>query len=260
MKKICSIIVAVLMVASFAFAGGSKDSDPVSTIQKRGVLKVGVKEDVPKFGYLNPETNTHEGFEIDLAKAIAKELLGDETKVKFTGVSAKTRGPLLDTGELDIVIATFTVTDERKLSYEFSEIYFTDAVALMVKTDSGIKSFKDLEGKTVGVAQSATTKKSLQAAAEKDGVNLKFAEYTTYPELKTALDSKRIDCFSVDEAILLGYVEPSVVILDDKFSLQPYGAAMKKGNTTLLDEVNAVIKKLDESGELEAMLVKNGLK
>jgi putative glutamine transport system substrate-binding protein len=130
----------------------------------------------------------------------------------------------------------------------------------MVKKDSGIKSFADLEGKTIGVAQSATTKKTLTEAAEKTGLKVKFSEYATYPEIKSALDSGRIDCFSVDQAILMGYMENSTEILPDKFALQPYGAAIKKGNTDLLKAVNDVISQLNESGELEKLMVKNGLK
>jgi aspartate/glutamate/glutamine transport system substrate-binding protein len=254
--KVLAFGMAMMAVSGFAFA----KSSGIDKIKKSGSLKVGVKEDVPKFGYLNPSTNEHEGFEIDLAKAIAKKIFGDETKVKFTGVTAKTRGPLLDTGEVDLVLATFTVTDERRKVYDFSDIYFTDAVGIMVKKSSGIKSFADLNGKTVGVAQSATSKKALQEGADKAGITLKFSEYATYPEIKTALDSGRIDAFSVDQAILLGYMEDSVILLPERFAEQPYGAAIKKGNTELLNLVNGVIEDMKKSGELDALLVKNGLK
>ncbi len=253
------IAAALLLAAALpAAASGSKD-DALTSIKKAGVLKVGVKEDVPHFGYLNPATNKHEGFEIDLVKAIAKELLGDETKVEYTGVTAKTRGPLLDTGELDLVAATFTVTDERKKSYDFSDIYYTDAVMVMVKKDKGYTSFKDLDGKTIGVAQSSTTKKSLTAGAADLGVTVNFSEFPTYPAIKTALDSGRIDAFSVDRAILLGYVDDTTMLLPDRFAEQPYGIAIKKGNTELLNAVNSIIKKLHDSGELDKMLAANGL-
>jgi aspartate/glutamate/glutamine transport system substrate-binding protein len=259
MKRFGNVLAAGLILLAVSGSAFAKSS-AVDKIKKAGVLKVGVKEDVPKFGYLNPATNQHEGFEIDLAKAISKKILGADNKVKFTGVTAKTRGPLLDTGEVDLVIATFTVTDERRKVYDFSDIYFTDAVGVMVKKASGIASFKDLNGKTVGVAQSATTKKSIQAGADAAGITLKFSEYATYPEIKTALDSGRIDAFSVDQAILLGYVEDTVTILPERFAEQPYGVALKKGNTELLAVVNSVIESMQKSGELDALLIKNGLK
>jgi putative glutamine transport system substrate-binding protein len=232
----------------------------VDKIKKAGVLKAGVKEDVPKFGFLNPSTNKHEGFEIELAEKIAQKLLGDSSKITFTGVTAKTRGPLLDTGELDIVAATFTITEERKKSYEFSDAYFTDGVGIMVKKNANINAFKDLNGKEIGVAQSATTKKALQTAADAVGIKVKFSEYATYPDLKAALDSGRVSAFSVDKAILMGYMEDSVKLLDETFDAQEYGVTIKKGNTDLLAVVNEVIRDLVKSGEMDKLLKKHQLK
>lgn len=256
------LLCVMLVSTSVLFAAGSKESgasNEVDKIKSRGVLNVGVKVDVPGFGYKDISTGANVGFETDLARQIAKVILGDASKVSFTPVTAKTRGPLLDTGELDIVIATFTVTEERKLSYEFSTIYYTDAVSLLVKKSGGYKSLKDLDGKTIGVAQSATTKAVLETEAKNQGITLKFSEYASYPELKVALDSGRIDSFSVDRAILMGYVEDSSEILPDKYSPQEYGAAMKKGNLALLSVVNSTIADLDASGELLAMKAKWGL-
>ncbi|MFA6688015.1 MAG: transporter substrate-binding domain-containing protein [Sphaerochaetaceae bacterium] len=262
MKKRLFAVALFLLVCSVAlFAqGASEGSDEIAKIKAKGVLSVGCKVDVPSFGYKNINTGEVEGFEIDLSKAVAKKIFGDETKVEFTGVTAKTRGPLLDTGELDMVAATFTVTEERKQSWDFSQIYYVDAVAVMVKKASGFTSFKDLDGRTVGVAQSATTKKSLEAGAAEAGITLKYSEFATYPELKVALDSGRIDAFSVDFAILNGYMEDSCMILPERFAPQDYGIAVKKGNTALLDLVNETIDELRASGELDAMLVKWGLK
>ncbi len=265
-KRIVSILFLLssiaLLSSSILFAAGSQEkaaANEKERIKARGVLNVGVKVDVPGFGYKDISTGANEGFEIDLARKIAGAILGDESKVAFTPVMAKTRGPLLDTGELDVVIATFTVTDERRLSYEFSTIYYTDAVSLLVKKAGGYKSLKDLAGKTIGVAQSATTKSILEAEGKSLGVSFKFLEYASYPELKVALDSGRIDAFSVDRAILMGYVEDTTEILADKYAPQQYGVAMKKGNTALLDVVNTTIADLDKSGELLRMKAVWGL-
>ncbi|HFI0508298.1 TPA: transporter substrate-binding domain-containing protein, partial [Streptococcus suis] len=101
------------------------NSDQVQAIIDRGVLRVGVKQDVPNFGYKNPDTGEFEGMEIDIARKIADELGVD---IEFTPVTAQTRGPLLDNGQVDMVIATFTITEERKLLYNFTTPYYTDAV------------------------------------------------------------------------------------------------------------------------------------
>jgi putative glutamine transport system substrate-binding protein len=269
------LILSSLLLSSFIlFSGCAKetakpaDSKPadssvsadIKTIKDRGMLKAGVKVDVPKFGYKDPKTSKTEGFEIDLVKILAKKILGDESKVDLQAVTAKTRGPLLDNGELDIVAATFTVTEERKKSYNFSDSYFTDAVALLVKKDSGVKDLKSLAGKTIGVAQSATSKAALEEEAKKQGITLKFSEFGTYPEIKSALDSGRVQCFSVDGAILNGYLDDSTVILNDKFNAQDYGIASKKGNDGLAKLINDTINEMKSSGELKKLIDKWGIK
>lgn len=240
-------------------SGSSSVSADVQAIKDRGVLKVGVKVDVPKFGYKDPSTGKVDGFEIDLAKAIAKKITGTD-KIETTAVTAKTRGPVLDSGDVDMDISTFTITDERKKSYNFSDPYFTDGVRLMVKKSSGFKSLKDLNGKTIGVAQSATSKKAVQAEAGKLGAKVSFLEFATYPEIKTALDSGRVDCFSVDGAILYGYLDNSTMLLPDSFSPQEYGVVTKKGNDGLAKVVNDTLGELKKSGDLDKMIQKWGLK
>lgn len=270
MKKIASILALALTLtlagcssAPSKTASNSGTSGKPADIQKiidRGTLKVGVKVDVPKYGYKDPSTGKIEGFEIDIAKAVAKKILGDENKVDLQAVTAKTRGPLLDSGEIDMVAATFTITDERKKSYNFSDPYFTDGVGLLVKKDAGISSFKDLNGKKIGVAQSSTTKKALQEEADKQGIKVTFSEFASYPEIKTALSSGRVDCFSVDGAILLGYLDDNTKILSDKFSPQNYGIASKKDNTELAKVINETITEMKTSGELQKLIDKWGLK
>ncbi|AET66231.1 periplasmic component of amino acid ABC-type transporter/signal transduction system [Desulfosporosinus orientis DSM 765] len=268
MKKIGMILSSLLLVAGLVTGCGStpapeksSSGEPadVQAIKDRGVLKVGVKVDVPNFGYKDPKTGEIDGLEIDLAKAVSKKIFGEE-KIEPTAVTAKTRGPLLDSGDVDLVIATFTITEERKKSYNFSDPYFTDGVKLMVKKDSGIKSLKDLDGKKIGVAQSATSKKAIQEAADKIGVKVDFLEFSTYPEIKAALDSGRVDCFSVDGSILFGYLDDTTAILDDSFSPQDYGVASKMGNDGLAKLVNDTIGEMKSSGELDKLVQKWGLK
>lgn len=275
MKKIGMVLTSLLLVAGLVTGCGSKapaaapapapapgateQSADVKAISDRGVLKVGVKVDVPKFGYKDPKTETVDGFEIDLAKVIAKKIMGTD-KIETTPVTAKTRGPLLDSGDVDLVIATFTVTEERKKSYNFSDPYFVDGVRLMVKKDAGITSLKDLDGKKIGVAQSATSKKAIQEQADAVGAKISFLEFATYPEIKTALVSGRVDCFSVDGSILFGYLDDATIILDDSFSPQDYGVASKLGKDGLAQLVNETIAELKTTGELDKMMEKWELK
>ncbi|EAK0826424.1 transporter substrate-binding domain-containing protein [Campylobacter fetus] len=228
----------LILGAGLAFAAcssntssGSKEvNSNLENIKLKGIFTVGVKDDVPGFGLLNKQTGKIEGFEVDIAKLLAKQILGDENKVKLVSVTAKTRGPMLDNGTLDAVIATFTITDERKKTYDYTTPYYKDAVGLLVRKDSGVNTLKDLEGKTIGVSMSSTSKKSILEAAKELGIELKFNEYPDYPSIKAALDAKRIDAFSVDKSILLGYADDNSVILDENFAPQEYGIATRKND------------------------------
>ncbi len=256
MRKLLSFILVLALMLVCFIPALAEDAAEVAAIKARGVLNVGVKADVPNFGYQELGGDTYEGLEIDLAHKLAEAILGNADAVAFTPVTAKTRGPLLDTGELDLVIATFTIKPDRILQYDFSKPYFIDAIGLMVNKASGFKAFADLSGKTIGVAQSATTKDALTAAAEKAGITVSFAEFPSYPDIKAALGSGRVDCFSVDKSILNGYVDDTTEILPDSFSPQPYGVAMKKGNVGLLAIVDETIAALRADGTLDELVSK----
>lgn len=244
MKKLFALLLSLTMLVALAACGGDKapsDQGGATTggltpdaITQRGVLRVGVKTDVPGFGLLDTATNTYSGIEIDLAYKIAEELGID--KVEFTPVTAATRGQLLDSGDIDIVAATFTINEERKTSWNFTTPYYTDAVSLLVKNDSGIETFEDLAEIKIGVATGSTSKAALIAAAAEANVTLdedkNFEEYASYPEIKAALDAGRVQAFSVDGSILAGYVDNTNHIVESiRFSPQEYGLASKKDAT-----------------------------
>ncbi|MDR2792077.1 MAG: transporter substrate-binding domain-containing protein [Treponema sp.] len=255
----CIFCTALILTAVTGAVFASAGAEGVEKIRKAGVLKVGVKSDVPKFGLLNTSTNRYEGMEIELAGLIAKEILGDASKTAFTPVTAKTRGPLLDNGDIDLVIATFTITEDRKLSYNFSTSYYTDAVGLLVKKSSGFTGLKDMDGKTIGVAQSATSRAAIQQAANDFGITVNFMEFATYPEIKAALDSGRVDVFSVDKSILNGYLDNECVILPDAFSPQEYGVTSKLSNKELSAYVEGLIKKWLADGTIAGLIKKYDL-
>jgi putative glutamine transport system substrate-binding protein len=194
--------------------------------------------------------------EIDMAYALAERIGLTADDVKFEAVTAKTRGPLLDNGQLDVVIATFTIKPERLEQWNFSQAYYQDEVGLLVKKSAGIAGLADLDGKVVGVAQGATSRDAVQVEADKAGIKVSFLEFATYPEINAALESGRVDAFSVDKSILSGYVTDASVILPDGFSPQDYGAAMKKGNDDLTDFFNEMLTEMESSGDMAALLTK----
>ncbi|MGC6551866.1 transporter substrate-binding domain-containing protein [Streptococcus sp. VTCC 12905] len=232
------------------------NSDQVQAIIERGVLRVGVKQDVPNFGYKNPDSGEFEGLEIDIARRIADELGVD---IEFTPVTAQTRGPLLDNGQVDLVIATFTITEERKLLYNFTTPYYTDAVGFLVNKDSGIKTFTDLNGKTIGVAQGSITRTLVSELADKYGIAVNFAELGSYPELSVSLRAHRTDAFSVDQSILSGYIGSKSELMDFSFSASDYGIVTKLSNKDLNNYLNSLVEKWTSDGTLQAFYDANGL-
>lgn len=244
-------------VAKTETAAELSTSDQIQAIIDRGVLRVGVKQDVPNFGYLNPDSNQFEGMEVDIARKIAKEL---GVKIEFTPVTAQTRGPLLDNEQVDMVIATFTITEERKLLYNFTTPYYTDAVGFLVNKDSGIKTLEDLDGKHIGVAQGSNTRKLITELATKHKLDVTFAELGSYPELSVSLRAHRIDAFSVDQSILSGYVSSKSQLMDFSFSASQYGIVTKLSNTELNDYLSSLIDQWLTDGSLQAIYDKNGLK
>jgi putative glutamine transport system substrate-binding protein len=270
MKKsvLLLLLSLVLVVSAFALTGCGSDepaepADPgsepaaelpagVQAIKDAGKLRV----DVPNFGLLDAATNEYAGMEIDLAYALAERIGLTKDDVKFEAVTAKTRGPLLDNGQLDVVIATFTIKPERLEQWNFTQPYYQDEVGLLVKKSSGIAGLAGLDGKVVGVAQGATSRDAVQAEADKAGVKVSFLEFATYPEINAALESGRVDAFSVDKSILSGYVTENSVILPDGFSPQDYGAAMKKGADDLTSFFNEMLIEMESNGDMTALLAK----
>ena len=127
----------------------------------RGVLKVGVKNAVQGFSFQDTLTGEYKGLEDSLAEMIAEHLGVD---VEFTTVTAATRGELLDSGDIDAVLATFTITEERKKSWDFSTPYYTDYVSVLVEDSTGIKGLADLKDKVVGVSSGSTSARALVKA------------------------------------------------------------------------------------------------
>ncbi|WP_261429527.1 transporter substrate-binding domain-containing protein [Xiamenia xianingshaonis] len=222
-------------------------------------LRVGTKIDVPNFGFQNPQTGTVEGLEVDIARELARRIKGSPDAAALVGVNVTTRGAMIDNGTLDAVLATFSVTDERKRSYAFSRPYYIDHLGILVKQGKGLEAFEDLDGKTIGVALSATSKRTLEDAAREAGIGLHFAEYSTYPEIKIALVADRIDAFSVDRSILGGYVDDATELMDVAFAPQRYAVASSLDDPKLAAAIDAAIAAMQSDGVLAALQEKWGL-
>ncbi|MBV8170888.1 MAG: transporter substrate-binding domain-containing protein [Candidatus Eremiobacteraeota bacterium] len=253
MLRSTAVVFALFAFAFGSFAAVAARADELSAIKARGTLNVGVKADVLGFAYLDPKTEQYQGYEIDIARELAKRLLGDPNKVNFMAVTPSTRGTLLDAGEVDMIIATFSVTPERSIVYNFSPPYYTDGTALLVPKLAHVKSLSDLAGKPIGIAKDTTTASALMAKAGSD-VLLTFAAFDTYSQVLNALMTGKVQAFATDSSILRSYAaqDPSAVILPERYSKEPYAVATKKGADALSKWVAAQITDLDKSGQLAA--------
>ncbi len=262
-------------VAALGLAGCSGDSDSTSqgsdsassgdsliaTIQNRGVLNCGVKSDVLGYGYLNPETNEYEGLEIDLCYQIAAavfEVSYEEAKEQdlcaFTTVTPSTRGTLIDSGQLDIVAATYTITDERLESWDFSTPYRTDSVGIMVRISDGMTSMEDLDGKIIGVSTGSTTQALVEEMIADNNLNCTptFQEFSDYQSIKQALSAGNVDAFAMDRSTLNTYMDDSVELLQPEieFGTQDYGVSTQK-DSDLSELVDDTVNELLDSGWMD---------
>ena len=233
------------------------NSAAIQKIVKKGTLNVGVKQDVPNFGYYSAKTNTYQGMEIDLAKKIAKEL---KVKVNFIAVTPQTREALMDNGTIDMLIATYTITDERKASYAMSTPYYYDQIGFLVQTKSGYKKLSDLNGKTIGVSQGSSAKAAVEEYASANNLKFDYVQLGSYPELAVSLYAYRIDACAGDKSILSGYESDKTKILDEGFKTQEYGIASSKSNQELIDYTNNLIAKWQKDGTLQKLYDKYHLK
>ena len=248
-------------------------SADVQAIIDRGVLKVGVKNAVKGFSFQDTLTGEYTGLEDSLAEMIAEHLGVD---VEFTTVTAATRGELLDSGDIDCVLATFTITEERRKSWDFSTPYYTDYVSVLVEDSAGIKSLADLKDKVVGVSSGSTSARALvqemidegiltgegfdadtfNADTWKDGIS--FRQYDDYPAISTALSAGEVQGFCVDKSILAIYKTEGRSYIDAEFSPQEYGVATKKGSgfSAVCDEL---ITGWLSDGTIDGLIKDNGL-
>ncbi|MEB3102899.1 glutamate ABC transporter substrate-binding protein [Ferviditalea candida] len=221
-------------------------------IKKRGKFVAGVKYDTFLFGFKNPTSGQVEGFDVDMAKAIAKKIFGDETKLELKEVTSKTRIPMLQNGDIDAIIATMTITDERKQQVDFSDVYFKAGQSLLVKKGSPIKSVTDIKkGTKVLGAKGSTSVKNIREKAPEATV----LEFDNYQDAFAALKAGQGDVLTTDNAILYGMAkqDPNFEVVGGNFTDEPYGIAVKKGDTELQQLINDVIKSMQESGEYDKL-------
>ncbi|HNW25629.1 MAG TPA: transporter substrate-binding domain-containing protein [Candidatus Gastranaerophilaceae bacterium] len=252
-------VIYIFLLGLVIFFSGCKKQDETSDVLdkvlSRGKLIVGVKFDTKPFGYIDEKQNLT-GFDVDLAKHIAKNLLGSEDKIEFKQVTPSNRILTLNSGQVDMIIATMTITDERKEVIDFSKPYYMAGQAILVPAKSDIGSMADLNGKRVIIIFGSTAEKNTRLMAPE----AKISGYKTYTNGYSALKQGRADAITSDDTILMGFAmqDDSVKLLPKRYSKEPYAIGFKKGesSTRLRQRVDLILDEMIKSGQLNKLKAK----
>ena len=217
---------------------------PLGDIQQKGEIAIGVKYDVPPFGFNNPSSGRIEGFDVDLGQAIA-DRLGVEPK--FIEAISDNRIPFLQDGTADVILSTMTINEERVGEIAFSDPYFIAKGRILVKADDAeITGVDTLAGKNVCTALGSTYEATLKQQAP--DAKLKLVD--SYSECLESLQNGSVDAISTDDVILTGMIiqDDTLKLVGDELTQEPYGAGIKKGNTELVDFVNETFEAYKTDG------------
>lgn len=254
-KKHLSIFITGLFCLAIAGCGDNnkattpETNTPNSTnalqaIKDRGELRVAVFSDKPPFGYVDKAGNS-QGYDIELAKRLAKDLLGDENKVRFVLTEAQNRINVLTSNKVDITLANFTVTPERAQQVDFAKPYMKTAIGVISPKKAPITTAEQLKDKIL-IVNKGTTAETYFA---KNGPDVKQQKYDHNTEAFAALRDGRGVGLAHDNTLLYAWAKENP---DFEVALNKVGEddviapAVKKGNTELLNWLNDEITKLQQ--------------
>jgi polar amino acid transport system substrate-binding protein len=257
MKNIKKIVTALLMStivigglvgcgnsASTANKSDSKtaSASSIEEIKKRGTIKIGVFSDKAPFGYVDSD-GKNQGFDVYVAKRFAKDLLGDESKVEFVLVDAASRVAYLESKKVDVIMANFTVTDERKQKVDFTNPYMKVSLGVVSPDGAKITSEDQLKGKKIIVAKGTTA----ETYMTKNHPDVELIKFEQYSEIFQALKDKRGDAILSDNTEVIAWAKDNpgfTVGIPSLGSADTIAPAVTKGNTELKDWINTELETL----------------
>ena len=253
MKKFMQLtMAAVLILGVMVSAGcGSKAETPAAAEKK--ILKVGTEATYAPFEFTDDAGNIT-GFDAELIRAVAAEMGYD---AQITHIAWDGLDPALNSGQVDAVISAVTITPERQLEMDFSEPYFEASQIIAVRADSTITGMADLKTLKVGVQANTTG----QYASEKAGIpDAQISKYPTAPEAMMNVANGSLDAVVADSPVVMNYLatnpELKMKTVTDNFEKEFYGIKVKKGNTELMTQINAGLKKVKENGKYDEIFGK----
>ncbi|MGK5674755.1 glutamate ABC transporter substrate-binding protein [Micromonospora sp. URMC 106] len=222
-------------------AGSTMDA-----IRKRGYLTVGGSLDAPLLSQQNPVSGQIEGFDADMAKLLAKYIIG-KPEVKTVTIGTQTREAMLQAKSVDAVFQTYTITPQRATQVAFAGPYLTSGLAVAVRKDeTGIKSVKDLAGKTVIVGANTPAVTALPTAAP----GSKQVAFATDPQAVQALLQNRGDAYVQDFTLLASGAKanPGMKVVGEPFTTEAYGIGLNREDAQFKEFVNNWLRKIQADG------------
>ena len=212
-------------------------------IQEAGEINLGVKFDVPPFGFNNPQSGEVEGFDVDLGRYIAARL---GVEPVFREANSDNRIPLLVDGTIDLILSTMTITEERDLEIDFSEPYYVANGDVLVPTDSDIASLEDLAGNTVCTAIGSTYQSTIKD--EVPDAELRLVD--GYSECLELIQTDAVDAVSTDNVILTGMIiqDDTLELLDLDYTEEPYGVGIPDGDAEMKEFVDESVTQFIDDG------------
>ncbi|MFM9371816.1 glutamate ABC transporter substrate-binding protein [Streptomyces sp. Da 82-17] len=238
------------------------DSPVFEAAKKRGKLIIGAKADQPYLGFEDQSTKERSGFDIEIAKMIAADLGFSPKQIEWKTVDSGARETAVSKGDVDLMIGTYTINDERKKQVDFVGPYFHAGASLLVRKDEkDIKGPETVRDKKVCSIVGSTPLQNIK----KPKYGAKVTELSKYSECVAQLLNNQIDAVTTDDAILMGYAaqnEGKLKVVGKPFSDEPYGVGLKKGDKALQQAVADAVKAHQENGDykkaFEATLGKSG--
>jgi polar amino acid transport system substrate-binding protein len=232
---------ALVIGATAQFAS----AQTVESIKSAGTIKVGMLVDFPPFGIMNT-SNEPDGYDADVAKLLGKEW---GVKVVIVPVTGPNRIPYLQSNQVDLLIASLGITEERAKNVDFSQPYAGISIGVFGATGTKVSKPEDLSGKTVGVARASTQDTAVTKIAPKDAKIQRFDDDASAIQ---ALLSGQVDLIGVSNVVAAQIEQAAPGRFDQKLQLsqQVQGIAVRKGAAELLTAVNAFVEKAKGDGEL----------
>jgi glutamate transport system substrate-binding protein len=221
----------------------------MAELNEAGTITIGTKFDQPGFGLLNPNTETPEGFDVEVAKLIAAELGIKADDIEWVETVSANREPFLQNGQVDIVVATYTINDARKQLIDFAGPYYEAGQDIMVAKGNpeGIEGPDDLAGKNVCSVEGSTPAQNIRDNYPQAQLTL----FDVYSKCADALSAGQVDAVTTDNVILTGLVAGSnggFELVGNPFTKEPYGIGVPKGDIEFRDFINDVLEESFENG------------